>query len=209
MTGLQIIVGIRNRLRMLLHRYWHTPWLWFRLRGRGMQVGKRLQAYGWPQLSLHHSARVSIGVECRLVSSFHYTAVGGHHPLHIYVGPNASLEIGNRVGMSNCSIICCSAIKIGDDVRLGGDCRIYDSDFHSIEAIDRIERGDKATKMSPVTIGNRVFIGAHAIILKGVSIGTDSVVGAGAVVTRNVPAGEIWAGNPARFVRRLGEGRNI
>jgi acetyltransferase-like isoleucine patch superfamily enzyme len=52
----------------------------------------------------------------------------------------------------------------------------------------------------PVTIGNNVFIGAHSTILKGVTIGDKAIIGAGSVVAKSVPAGEIWAGNPARFI---------
>ena len=52
-------------------------------------------------------------------------------------------------------------------------------------------------------IGKRVFVGGHSIILKGVTIGDDAVIGAGSVVAKNVPVGEIWAGNPARFIRKV------
>jgi len=54
-----------------------------------------------------------------------------------------------------------------------------------------------------VHLGENVFIGDGAKILKGVTIGRDSVVGAGSVVTRSIPAGVIAAGNPARVVREL------
>lgn len=54
----------------------------------------------------------------------------------------------------------------------------------------------------PVSIGNGAFIGAHSIILKGVSIGEKSIVGAGSVVTKGIPDGEVWAGNPAQFIRK-------
>lgn len=53
-----------------------------------------------------------------------------------------------------------------------------------------------------VTIGNRVFIGMNTLIVKAVSIGDNAVIGAGSVVTKDIPAGEIWAGNPARFIRK-------
>lgn len=46
-------------------------------------------------------------------------------------------------------------------------------------------------------------MGAYCIILKGVTIGDNSVIGAGSVVTRDVPANEVWAGNPARFMKKL------
>lgn len=54
-----------------------------------------------------------------------------------------------------------------------------------------------------VVIGNHVFIGINTIICKAVSIGDGAVIGAGSVVTRDIPAGEVWAGNPARFIKKL------
>ena len=54
-------------------------------------------------------------------------------------------------------------------------------------------------------IKDHAFIGAHSLILKGVTIGKYSVVGAGSVVTKSIPDGEIWAGNPAHFIRKLSE----
>lgn len=53
-----------------------------------------------------------------------------------------------------------------------------------------------------ITIGDDAYIGANATIRQGLSIGAGATVGMGAVVTRDVPAGETWAGNPARPIRR-------
>lgn len=61
----------------------------------------------------------------------------------------------------------------------------------------------KSKKMAKVTIEHDAFIGAGCIILKGVTIGACSIVGAGSVVTKNVPANQIWAGNPAKFIRNI------
>ena len=54
-----------------------------------------------------------------------------------------------------------------------------------------------------VVVGEGVFIGVNTIVCKSVAIGDGAVVGAGSVVTKDIPAGEVWAGNPARFVRKL------
>ena len=58
-------------------------------------------------------------------------------------------------------------------------------------------------KSKPVIIEENVFVGAQCIILKGSCIGRNSVVGAGSVVSANIPENEVWAGNPARFVRKI------
>ncbi|MFT4034177.1 MAG: DapH/DapD/GlmU-related protein [Patulibacter sp.] len=56
------------------------------------------------------------------------------------------------------------------------------------------------SRLAPVKIGSRVFVGAHAIILPGVTIGNDVVVAAGAVVTTDVPDGSVVAGVPAKRI---------
>ncbi|MGE3273401.1 MAG: DapH/DapD/GlmU-related protein, partial [Chloroflexota bacterium] len=56
---------------------------------------------------------------------------------------------------------------------------------------------------APVTIEDRVWIGARAIILKGVTIGQDSVIGAGAIVTKSVPPRSVVVGPAARVIRSL------
>ena len=54
-----------------------------------------------------------------------------------------------------------------------------------------------------VTIGDGVFIGMNTIVCKSVTIGDNAVVGAGSIITKDIPANELWAGNPARFIRKL------
>lgn len=53
-----------------------------------------------------------------------------------------------------------------------------------------------------VVLKKGVFLGANVIICKGVTVGENSMIGAGSVVTKDIPAGEIWAGNPARFIKK-------
>lgn len=68
---------------------------------------------------------------------------------------------------------------------------------------DHIRDGKRGLVFSPLVIEADAFVGARAIVLESCHvIGEAAVIGAGAVVTRDVPAGETWAGNPARPVRR-------
>ena len=60
-----------------------------------------------------------------------------------------------------------------------------------------------ATKKKGITIEDDVLIGTRSIILKGVTIGARSIVGSGSVVTKSIPSDEIWAGNPAKFIKRI------
>ena len=57
-------------------------------------------------------------------------------------------------------------------------------------------------KQSRIKIGEYAFIGARTIICSNVEIGENSIIGAGSVVTKNIPPNEIWAGNPARFIKK-------
>ena len=91
-------------------------------------------------------------------------------------------------------------IRIGRRALVGSFVEIFDSDFH---ALDPQWRLGGEPKMGAVDLGENVFIGDGARILKGVTIGEDSVIGAGSVVTSSIPAGVIAAGNPARILREL------
>lgn len=62
---------------------------------------------------------------------------------------------------------------------------------------------DRGFYAGKVVIGKRVFIGMNTLIVNAVNIGDGAVIGAGSIVNRDIPAGEIWAGNPARFVRKV------
>ena len=57
----------------------------------------------------------------------------------------------------------------------------------------------------PIVIEDDVWIGANCTILGNVTIGKGAIIGAGSVVTKNIPAGEVWAGNPARFIETVEE----
>ncbi len=117
---------------------------------------------------------------------------------------DGKIVIGNNVGISNSTIYSRESVIIEDDVMIGGGCKIFDTDFHPISYKDRINNIEDKVKSASVRICKGAFIGADCIVMKGVTIGEKSVIGAGSIVTRSVPPNEVWAGNPARFINKVG-----
>lgn len=148
------------------------------------------------------SSTIRIGKGVRINSAKWANMIGGDCRTIITASEDAEIIIGNNVAISNSAIVARKRIIIEDNVMIGGNCRIYDTDFHSLKFKYRSE-GFEDIKDLPVTIKNGAFIGAHSIILKGVTIGSKSIVGAASVVTKNIPDGEIWAGNPAKYIRKI------
>ena len=159
---------------------------------------RRIRVDGLPRIRLHPRGTLKIGEDVRMISNFGLNAVGGHAPVTLWIGPDASLAIGNRSGLSHATIVCLEKIEIGSDVLIGGGVRIFDSDFH---ALPTAAGSGKQIATRGVKVEDEAFVGAHTTILKGVTIGRGAVIGAGSVVTSDVPPYEVWAGNPARRVR--------
>jgi acetyltransferase-like isoleucine patch superfamily enzyme len=165
---------------------------------------------GLPMIRRAKGATIKIGENLILNNSTRYNTAGINHKCVLAASQKgATLEIGNNVGMSGVSIVASEYIKIGNNVNLGANVCIYDTDFHSLDyKIRRNERtwdSDKLneyTRSSPVIIEDDVWVGANVIILKGVTVGARSILGAGSVVTKNIPKDSIAAGNPAKVIKQ-------
>lgn len=103
---------------------------------------------------------------------------------------------GNTFTAGNSMIISKESVTIGKNCAIAWGVTICDHDFHKlyIEGVQQIET-------APVIIGNNVWIGMNATILKGVNIGDGAVIAAHSVVTKDVPARTLVGGNPARIIK--------
>jgi acetyltransferase-like isoleucine patch superfamily enzyme len=144
--------------------------------------------------------------------------VGSH--LKIFVGDNAMigrstigaskvfdnpvLRIGNNSGIGYGTVISVSSeIVIGNNCMIGTNCIIMDSDDHPLNPQKRLSREPvEKEKILPVRIGNNVWIGSYATVLKGVTIGENAVIATHSVITKNVPPNSVSAGYPARTTLR-------
>lgn len=146
--------------------------------------GDRTELFGPVHVSRPHpGATLVLGRWVRF-----YQGVG------IYLdSPVARVTVGDGTYVNRrTEITCKSAVTIGERCAISWDVLITDTDYHQLDGSDNV---------APVTIGDRVWIGAKAIILKGVTVGDGAVVAAGSVVTSDVAPGTLVGGNPARELR--------
>jgi acetyltransferase-like isoleucine patch superfamily enzyme len=150
--------------------------------------------------------------------------------MHMRVGKTSIVEkeatFGDNVFVDQFSFVG-SGAKLGNNVRIGRYCEIRSScvvgDGTSFGSRCTLSAGTVVGKNcvvkygfvstdTPVlnkndktvgAIGDGVMIGANVTLMPGVSIGDGALIGACSLLTKDVPAGEVWAGSPARFFRKV------
>jgi acetyltransferase-like isoleucine patch superfamily enzyme len=199
---------------------------------RAIQAYDRVR-FAWFQRRWRHALTLADGVSPHLRFALLRVEPGGRLEIaegfaterqpgnHIWIGENAQIELGPRawlrtehganrltafpgarvrVGrdalLNGAMLHAKASISIGDGCRLAFGSRVLDADLHALDS-------QTPERIDPVRIGNRVWIGTDAIVLRGVTIGDDVVVGAGAVVTRDLPSRCLALGQPARPVREI------
>lgn len=135
--------------------------------------------------------------------------VEGYNP-YVFIESDFKCVFGKNIhfkGMAmlnfNCTLLDSNIITIGDRTLIGPGCHIICTN-HSLDAEERMKG---IFDNRPITIGNRVWIGANVTILPGVTIGDEAVIGAGSVVTKDIPAGVVAVGNPCKVLRKVLERR--
>lgn len=184
----------------------------FKLRIYGVEYGKNIQIYNKIYIKILYGGKLIIG------DNFKFTSGGGINPIckntrgEIFIWNNAIIKIGNDTGISSACLWAKKKIIIGNNVKIGGDCLIMDTDAHSLDY--QIRNGhikdrqgktmdSMSAKSNPIIIGDDVLIGARSIILKGVNIGPRSIIAAGSVVTKSIPGDCIAGGNPCKVIRSI------
>lgn len=179
-----------------------TAWARWMARWWGVELGNGCRFYGLPIFRRHPGAAIRVGAGCEFRSAKWANLVGVYRPCMLSaMTEHAVLEIGEGSGLSGTSIGCALSVAIGRRVMCGANVTITDTDWHPLGWRQRAE--GKLGPIAPVTIGDDVWLGMNAMVLKGVSIGPRTVVGAGSIVTRSLPEGVIAAGQPAVAIRKL------
>ena len=179
----------RNRMLTPGYAALLVRWLWLKLRWRG-----RLRTDGLcfvcpgVKLEIGRDATVSLG---RWSWLGHGTKIRAHE---------GQVSIGAKTVLGQeCTISAYQHVSIGRECILADRVMLIDFD-HGVVEVERPVRLQGIYKRD-VRVGNNVWIGYGACILRGVTIGDNAIVGTSAVVTRDVPANAVVAGVPARVIR--------
>ena len=156
----------------------------YRLRYRQVSFGAGCDVRAELRMTVLSSAEVVFGAGCVL-----------DHGL--VVEARGRLVVGDRTIFGHhCTLASHESLEIGADCLIAEMVSIRDHDH--ARALPGVPYREQGVVVAPVTIGDNVWIGSKATVLRGVTIGDGAVVGAGAVVTRDVPAGAVVGGVPAR-----------
>lgn len=202
-----MIKKLRNKsLKYIIHetvnRLYYFLVLYLKHRNSGIKISN-IRTYGLPIIETLGTGKIIQKGKLTMVNTAKKATLGSPRRCKLLVYDAATLSIEGNVYMSNAVIVATKKIDIGNNVMIGGGVTIVDSDFHTMDfKYWGTPMDEMLMKRSPVKIGNNVFIGMNSIILKGVNIGNGAVVAAGSVVNTDIPANEIWGGNPARFINK-------
>jgi acetyltransferase-like isoleucine patch superfamily enzyme len=186
---------IRDKILFRLNHYWDLLCVqlirkvFLALEGSKISISTRI-----PKMSINWPHQLSIGSHCTLEDNliFKYDSVWKKGPNilignNVFIGNNTEFNISER-------------ITIGHNSLIASYCRFVDHD-HGMSDLKTLIRLQESTT-SPIVIEENVWIGSNCTILKGVSIGKGAVIGAGSVLNKSVPPNEVWAGVPAKLIRK-------
>ena len=178
-----------NAMEQVVSVMWSEPLF----RSRCERVGKNLKVDVVPGVSGH--TRIYVGDN--VTFSGHISIRSGRF------NDSPELIIGNDVYIAGgCRFSVNERIEIGDHCKIAGGCFIVDSDGHPLDWERRAAHANlNEDEIKPVKIGEHVWVGRGATIMKGVTVGDRSVIGAGSVVIADVPPDSMAMGSPARILK--------
>ena len=177
---------------------------------KGVEYGKNFKVFN--KIYLIGKGAIKIGNDFMFTSGDCINPISRNLRGCIYTEPHSKITIGDRVGISSSSFWISKELTIGNDVKIGADTLVIDTDSHQIDYrlrkmiphnSEEIKYLKSRIQSKTITIEDDVWIGAKCIILKGVTIGARSIVGAGSVVTKDIPSDCIAAGNPCKVIKHL------
>jgi acetyltransferase-like isoleucine patch superfamily enzyme len=152
----------------------------------------------------HIAPDVKLGKDVKLAGfiNAYGCTIGDRTKVGTFVEIQKNATIGSDCKISSHSFVC-EGVVIEDEVFIGHNVTFINDRYPRATTGGGGLQTEADWDVVETRVGKRASIGSSATILCGVIIGEGAMIGAGSVVTKSVPAGELWAGNPARFLRKL------
>ncbi len=146
---------------------------------------------------------VELGVDVKIFAfvNLYGCRIGDRTKVGTFVEVQKGATIGADCKISSHSFVC-EGVHIGDRVFIGHGVTFINDKFPRAANPDGSMQTDEDWEVIETHVDDGATIGSGATLLGGITIGAGAIVGAGSLVTKSVPSGEIWAGNPARFIRK-------
>jgi acetyltransferase-like isoleucine patch superfamily enzyme len=168
-------------------RYWFWKWMIHSMKGK---IGRNVKFYDGVRIIGNGPGAISIGDDVRILRG-----------VTISTTTTGKITIGNRVHIGEGTVIFSGlSIKIGDDVIIGPQNVIVDSD-HRYQDLSR-PMNKQEFSLKEVSIEEDVWIASNCVVTKGVTIHKGAVIGAGGVVKKDIPPYSIAVGVPARVIKK-------
>lgn len=143
------------------------------------------------------------GVKLSKFINLYGCSIGDNTKLGAFVEVQKNAKVGKNCKISSHTFIC-EGVTIEDGCFVGhGVMFINDNYPRALNKKGTVEsEKDWGPRFARTRVRKNAAIGTNATILGNVTVGSGAIIGAGSVVTKDVPAGQIWAGNPARYIRK-------
>lgn len=191
-----------RKIHINLSLIWGTGITRFLCFLKGVKLGKHSRFYGRPRIHRNPHCRISIGDYNTFRSDLTNNIGYNNKCILLAREENSIIETGNNSSFNGVAICAVERITIGNNVMIGYNALLTDSDGHPIDPEKRVKHTAKGLA-KPIIIKDNVWIGANSTILKGVQIGENSVIGANSYITTNIPPNVVAAGNPCKVVMPL------
>lgn len=149
-----------------------------------------------PDVSLGANVKISAFV------NLYGCSIGDNTKLGAFVEIQKGVAIGKDCKISSHTFIC-EGVTVQDEVFIGHNVTFINDRYPRATISDGSLQTEEDWDVVPTLVEKGASIGSSVTILCGVTIGAGAMVGAGSVVTKSVPPGEIWAGNPAKFLKKV------
>ncbi len=146
---------------------------------------------------------VKLGKDVRVFAfvNLYGCTIGDRTKVGTFVEIQKNVLVGEDCKISSHTFVC-EGVHIGDRVFIGHGVIFINDRYPRAANVDGSMQTEADWEVIPTFVEDDASIGSGVTVMCGVTIGSRAIIGSGSVVTKSVPPGEIWAGNPARFIRK-------